>query len=295
MKTRLILNYFFAFQELIIAFFLSKKMIWNLVNASAINAFNISPPILSRNESDILEDIKVDGYSVTDINIFDSGALENIQSYQQNLNPSSSNVKTFLTYFLGGNFGDSIQYFDEINPLLELSLNERLVSIVNSYFKMQSSLCYLELNETHLSNNSNPQKSQNFHKDPGINKCIKVFLYLNDVEMETGPFTYVRSSHRGKKGILKQKRYGAGGVYPKKNILRKLVNHEDIIPICGKAGTLILADTTGLHCGGNSLSGSRKMATLVYYPPGDLKKSKIHCKIKNLNSSFPASKYLLYN
>ena len=32
------------------------------------------------------------------------------------------------------------------------------------------------------------------------------------------------------------------------------------------------------------------MATLVYYPPGDLKKSKVKCSIKGLNSLFPASK-----
>ena len=84
-------------------------------------------------------------------------------------------------------------------------------------------------------------------------------------------------------------------IFNRFDIFQKLINKGCIIPICGKAGTLIFADTTGLHCGGNSIDGTRKMATLVYYPPGDLKKSKIKCRIKGLDTLFPVSKYLISN
>ena len=36
----------------------------------------------------------------------------------------------------------------------------------------------------------------------------------------------------------------------------------------------------------DSLDKSRKMATIVFYPPGDLKKSKIDCSIPNLEVLF---------
>ena len=295
MKAQIIFNYLIKLQEFIIAFFLSKNIIWNLVNHSAIKNFKISQLNLTKHENDILVDIEKNGYAVTDISFFDGCNLEGIQRYQESLEPTTSSVKSFLTYFLGGEYENSTQYFDELNPLLELSFNERFVAIINSYFKMQSRLCYLEINETRLSNKTSPEKSQNFHKDPGIKKCIKVFLYLNSVKMETGPFTYIKGSHKGKESLLSQNRFGAGGIYPEKNIFQKLINEDCIIPICGKAGTLIFADTTGLHCGGNSIDGTRKMATLVYYPPGDLKKSRIKCRIKGLDSLYSASKYLISN
>lgn len=295
MKTRILLDYLVKFQEFIIAFFLSKNIIWNLVNRSAIKNFEASQLNLSDDENNILIEIEKNGYAITDISFFDGCNLEDIQRYQESLKLATSDVKSFLTYYLGGDYANSTQYFDELNPLLELSFNERFVAIIDSYFKMQSRLCYLEINETNLLNKTSPQLSQNFHKDPGIKKCIKVFLYLNDVKMETGPFTYVKGSHKGKDSLLSQNRFGAGGIYPTKNIFQKLINEECIIPICGKAGTLIFADTTGFHCGGNSIDGTRKMATLVYYPPGDLKKSKIKCRIKGLNSLFPVSKYLISN
>lgn len=295
MKTHILLNYLVKLKEFIIAFFLSKNIIWNLVNRSAIKNFQASQLNLSDDENNILRDIEKNGYAITDISFFDGCNLESIQRYQESLEPATSSVKSFLTYFLGGDYGNSTQCFDELNPLLELSFNERLVAIINSYFKMQSRLCYLEINETSLSNKTSLEKSQNFHKDPGVKKCIKVFLYLNDVKIETGPFTYIKGSHKGKDSLLRQKRFGAGGIYPKKNIFQKLINEDCIIPICGKAGTLIFADTTGLHCGGNSIDGTRKMATLVYYPPGDLKKSRVKCRIKGLDSLYSASKYLISN
>ena len=295
MKAQIIINYLNKLKEFIIAFFLSKSILWNLVNYSAIKNFKLSKPNLSEYENDILVDIEKNGFAVSDISFFNGCNLEKIKKYQESLKPTNSSVKSFLTYFLGGDYGNSTQYFDELNPLLELSFNERFVAIINSYFKMQSRLCYLEINKTNLSNKTRPEKSQNFHKDPGIKKCIKVFLYLNDVKMETGPFTYVKGSHKDNESSLSQNRYGAGGIYPRKSIFQKLIDEDRIIPICGKAGTLIFADTTGLHCGGNSISGTRSMATLVYYPPGDLKKSKVKCSIKGLNSLFPASKYLISN
>ena len=92
---------------------------------------------------------------------------------------------------------------------------------------------------------------------------------------------------------MKQKRFGAGGVYPKDLDFEKLINKNDIVPICGKAGTVIIADTTGLHCGGNSIKKTRQMATIGYYPPGDLKKSKVDINIINFDHLFPNLNYLI--
>ena len=264
-----------------------------MINYSAIKRFKIHAPKLSNEEEIILETLKNDGFALTHLDFFNDEILEEIQSFQENLKPMGSDVKTFLTYYLGGDYRDSRQYFNELNPLLEFSLNERLAAIVNSYFNMLSRLCYLEINETRILNTNNTSKSQKFHRDPGIDKCIKVLVYLNDVDMYSGPFTYVKFSHLQDVHPIKSKRFGGGGIYPDEKNFQKLVNKDQIIPICGKAGTVIIADTTGLHCGGSSLDKTRKMATIVFYPPGDLKKSKIDCSIPNLEVLFPTSSYLL--
>jgi len=294
-KPERMINYIYAFMELLAAAILSRKYIWKLANYSAISGFRDTKITLSQEQEVILETIKSDGFAVTNLDFFNSQALENITLFQEKLQPKKSNIKDYLTYYLGGDYGNERQYFNSLNPLLEFSLNEELVSIINSYFNMLSSLCYLEINETKILNTSNPIKSQRFHRDPGIENCIKVFIYLNDIEINSGPFTYVKYSHLKDKHSIKSKRFGAGGIYPEEDSFKTLINKDNITPICGIAGTVIMADTTGLHCGGSSIDQTRKMATIVYYPPGDLKKSKIDCSIPHLDSSFSTASYLLSN
>lgn len=296
MKERKLQNYFKAFLELATAFFLSNKLIWDLVNLSARRNFNKRKVLFSNYETSLLEELSTNGFIKEKIDFFDEKILKKIQSFSSSLRPKDSDIKSFLKYKLGGNYGNSNQKFDSLNPLLEFSLNEKLVNLINEYFKMDARLCYLEINETVLSeeiNTSNKIKSQNYHKDPGIDKCIKVFIYLNDVDENSGPFVYIKKTHDKFKNYFPQKRYGAGGFYPSNKKINKFINKDLVTNICGAAGTIIIADTTGLHCGGDSYNKKREMATLVYYPPGDLKKSKIKINFNGLKETFPTSSYLL--
>lgn len=278
---------------------LKNSIIWNLVNRSAIKIFETKHIHLSFRERDFVKKLNSDGFVVTDVSDYGDNILERINTYVSKLDSSHSKIKTFLNYKLGGDYGNSRQKFDSLNPLLELALNNNLANLVDSYFEMCSKLCYLEVNETILPNSAMSrvelERSQRFHKDPGIEKCIKVFLYLTDVEENSGPFIYVKGSHKRFNEYFPQKYFGAGGLYPDPKLFDRIIDKELITPICGKAGTLIIADTTGLHCGGNSLTSVREMATLVYYPPGDTKKSKIDINFKSLGEIFPASNTLLDN
>ena len=288
-----LVSYFLALIELPRAFFLSRRFIWNSINHSAIKGFKESKPKLSIEEEAIVKKLP-SLIKKKDLDFFHSKILEKIQLFHQTLRPVDSDVKTFLKYYLGGDFRNSRQKFTKLNPLLEFSFNEKLATIVNSYFKMLSKLCYLEINETIISNANKNLKSQKFHRDPGIDKCIKVFVYLNDVDKYSGPFTYVKRSHsKDSNTSIRAKRFGAGGIYPDEEIFKRTVDKDLVIPIYGKAGTVIIADTTGLHCGGNSIKKTRKMATIVFYPPGDLIKSKIDCTVPQIEKLFPVSSYLL--
>ena len=97
MKAQIIINYLNKLKEFIIAFFLSKSILWNLVNYSAIKNFKLSKPNLSEYENDILVDIEKNGFAVSDISFFDGCNLEKIKKYQESLKPTNSSVKSFLT------------------------------------------------------------------------------------------------------------------------------------------------------------------------------------------------------
>jgi hypothetical protein len=45
------------------------------------------------------------------------------------------------------------------------------------------------------------------------------------------------------------------------------INRADLFQATGKAGSVIFADTSGLHYGGFVTRGSRKMATVGYLAP----------------------------
>ena len=66
-----------------------------------------------------------------------------------------------------------------------------------------------------------------------------------------------------------------GGVYPDDADIRKIFEPKDIYEVLGDAGTVIIADTTGIHKGGLSVNRAREMTTSVFYPPADYHKSKI--------------------
>jgi hypothetical protein len=294
---RKIINKLTGLELYLKGFILHHDFVWKKVNQTAISSFNKREISLSKQEDDILYKLDSEGFAVLNLDFFEENMLERIQSFSSNLSSNDSDIKSFLKYKLGGDYGNSRQKFDSINPLLEIALNHKLINLIDSYFKMASKLCYLEINETILPDDESSkldlEKSQKYHKDPGINKCVKVFIYLTDVDKHSGPFTYIKKSHKEFMEYFPQKYFGAGGLYPDSQLIDQIIDKDLITPIYGKAGTLIIADTTGLHCGGNSLSKIREMATMVYYPPGDIRKSKIDPNFNGLEEMFPASIHLL--
>ena len=80
---------------------------------------------------------------------------------------------------MGGSYQNKIQKFYTKDVLIDFSLRDELLSIVNGYFNMFTRLVYLEFNETKIIEEKESLKmSQNFHRDPGLHGCIKVFFFF---------------------------------------------------------------------------------------------------------------------
>jgi hypothetical protein len=148
------------------------------------------------------------------------------------------------------------------SPLLKLALDRKLLEIVSAYLGMWPRLHGVGA-WLNLPTESQPKKSQLWHRDPEDLKLIKVFIYLNDVGVDNGPFCYIPKSHPFSSG--------AGKVPLHKGDKRILDDEmttafpEDSWVECtGPANTMIIADTVGFHRGGRVKTGTRLLLTFTY-------------------------------
>jgi len=110
-----------------------------------------------------------------------------------------------------------------------------------------------------------------WHRD-AINKQFKSILYLVDVDDKSGPFEIFPGSHGFFQILL-------DSFVMNISVLRDRFTLSQIdmlnlkrgpIKIEGKAGTLLLVDTSAIHRGSPILCGSRHSLTNYYYPPQEI-------------------------
>ncbi len=112
---------------------------------------------------------------------------------------------------------------------------------------------------------------EGWHRD-SLSGQFKAIVYLNDVTEENGPFQYIRASHRLLRMVADSRRAGCdlqnkrlGDDY----VGRVLANQPDrLMTVTGSAGTLLLADTSGIHRGAPLRSGVRYALTNYYQMKG---------------------------
>lgn len=85
--------------------------------------------------------------------------------------------------------------------------------------------------------------AQLYHFDMDRLKFVKFFVYLTDVDGETGPHCYVRGSHQRKPAaLLKDARLSDAEIL-------EHYQESDLVELTGKTGTLLAVDTRGFHKG----------------------------------------------
>jgi hypothetical protein len=156
------------------------------------------------------------------------------------------------------------------DPWLQLGINPRLLDLANAYLGMWSKLEYVDVWYTAPAGTDERRASQRWHRDFNDRHLLKAFLYLVDVDEETGPFEYVPRSAPG--GELEQlwPWRPLGENYPPDDEFAERVNGRSVTFTAPK-GTLILCNTSGFHRGGFSKSKPRVLATLTWDSPASLK------------------------
>src|SRR6476646_6160444 len=77
------------------------------------------------------------------------------------------------------------------DPWLRLGANPRLLDLANAYLGLWSKLEYVDLWYTPPAPDQGRKSSQRWHRDFNDRHLLKAFIYLVDVDENTGPFEYV--------------------------------------------------------------------------------------------------------
>lgn len=116
-----------------------------------------------------------------------------------------------------------------------------------------------------------PQWSQNWHRDPEDSTIIKVFVYLTDVDEESGPFEYVQCSHISFFDLCPPGGYPGGA--PGVEVDLSAIPRTLYAKVVGPAGRVIFCNTAGMHKGGHTKSKARTMAVFTWVPQGSQAKT----------------------
>lgn len=234
------------------------RMRWNGANLDRMLLHRLDPPL----DADLrgwLKDLKQEGIVLCDIKALlgpDASLFNQLQ--EQILNLYRSDAARAKTEQLDeGKFFDPEKKFKvrlldrdvpADHPIMKLSLHPRLLSLVNSYMGMRSYLRTVDL-WWDRPTPEGPMSTQLWHRDLDDARCIKAFIYFNDVDEKTGPFSYLRGTHMfGRFANLQPGNDGTKNRFTDAEITAPLSMDQAKLAV-GPAGTLILCDTYGFHRG----------------------------------------------
>jgi hypothetical protein len=123
-----------------------------------------------------------------------------------------------------------------------------------------------------------------YHCDENSFKFLKVFIYLNDVNLEGGPFTYALGSHKYKR-LLYQSKY-----HYTDTEINSIYTKDKIFYATANVGDIIFCNTRGFHKGTKVKKIERTMITLNFgIHPDDFnlnnKLNYNNLSVEKLNSS----------
>jgi hypothetical protein len=224
------------------------------------------PPTLTPTEENIVRNLSTTGIAVSSLDeLFpNKNILQQLQTYAASLehNAKQRTKKAFLEQYW-----EVIPQLDPSNPFVQFAMEKPVRTIVNSYMHMWTKLKTFTLIKTVPVHDSSPTQSQCWHRDPEEKRMCKVFIYLTDVDEQSGPFIYIPESPFGMKwGNLFPQRTPEG-IYPDTKELEQHIPKSAHKVFTGKAGTVIFCDTSGLHKGGYAKEKERLMFTAFYSAP----------------------------
>ncbi len=234
-------------------------------NAGAVRAYRADPPRLGAGAKQTVGELRNEGVAMSSVTeILGAGdVLTGLQDYARQLRSEprvTDPSKPFLTELLGAE-----PSLEPGNPLLAFALHPQVLGIAESYSKL--ALRVQDINIwVNVPVTSGPSQSQRWHRDlPEDYDIVKCFVYLGDVPDGAGPLQYVRGSNTtaGRKVHFDTEFDGIGYRLAEGDVAKSF-GPDRIVTARGDAGTMVFADTRGIHRGGFAVDNERVVAQITY-------------------------------
>jgi len=211
-----------------------------------------------------IEELRNNGYVI--LRNYFSSALMDVLAQELNYNIDISNVSKVIdmrgritgelprylsqdelgagqeTFRFMTNYVSVLQPMLASDNVVDIVFDEGLLRIANQYLGCYAGIGSVNWRKSYA-NEFSSMDNQMFHVDKNCVVPLKVLIYLNDVNIDGGPFVYVKGSNRKKfPGWLKNHRYTDDEISSN-------YTSSDIINLVGKKGDVIIADTSGIHKG----------------------------------------------
>ena len=145
----------------------------------------------------------------------------------------------------------------QLEEIFILLNNEHLISLLECYFGCIPKLTYVNVRRSFV-NTLTDMETNFYHCDENSYKFLKVFIYLNDVNLEGGPFTYALGSYKNKP-LLYQSKY-----HYTDTEINDIYTKDKIFYATADRGDVILGNTRGFHKGTKVKNTERTMITLNF-------------------------------
>ncbi|MDC1519853.1 phytanoyl-CoA dioxygenase family protein [Polaribacter sp.] len=142
---------------------------------------------------------------------------------------------------------------DILDSLFSETFDQTILNnIYSKYISSTNKFSFVMANRLEFKQN-NKGSGGGWHRDTFFSKQLKFILYLSDVNHDNGPFEYLPKSH------FKSHKIKDLILRFKQNNIRRYANEnfKNVMQITGKAGDLIIVDTSGIHRGSPIKNGKR--------------------------------------
>ena len=222
----------------------------------------------------VAEELRQEGVAMTSLEdlLEDDAALQRLQAYVESLRSEvidehpededelSSYGKDFLIELLGER-----PVLMPGSPLVRLALHPQIRGVAEAYSGMK--LRVQDVNAwVNLPRVGDAEQSQRWHRDlPEDHDIVKCFIFVRPVRAASGPLKYVRRSNttQGRRVKFPSEWDGIGYRVPDRAV-DSVVPRDYVLEATGPAGTVLFADTRGLHRGGHATGEERLVVQITY-------------------------------
>jgi hypothetical protein len=251
-----------------------------LSNRSSRRAFATDRPRLDELQHRIVSELERDGYAlVTFPDLFPDSEWQAVQEqaarFASDTEAGLAGDGEKLRVREGKEFVVRLHSYEvelgDDDPWFRACASRRMLDIANTYLGLWSKLEYVDMwYSVPQPADKDRVSSQRWHRDFNDKHLLKAFLYLVDVDEDTGPFEFVPGSQAGGRYSDAWPWRPLGENYPPESELEQRIPPDGLRTFTGPKGTFLFCNTSGFHRGGFATAKARVLATCTFSSPASL-------------------------